>query len=379
MNIRHVILDRDGVLNEMAPSGGYVTRPTDWTWIPGSLDALALLARSGIKATIATNQSAVGRQLMSRLELDTIHAQMIADAESHGASITAVLICPHAPEDRCDCRKPRPGLIRQALQHAGSEVGETVLIGDDETDVEASWAAGITAVLVRTGRGRTTETGLSEMDVPVFDDLFTATRAIVARQVSAPEASQLSVRLGFLQHLRAARTAAITVPRRLLEAADLTHQCLAAGGKLLACGNGGSAADAQHLVAELVGRYRDERPARAAIALGADSVTLTALANDYGYERSFSRQIEALARPGDVLVAISTSGRSPNVLEAVRVARSRGCKVLGLAGEGGELAALCDIVLTAPSTVVPRIQELHGLFIHIFVEELDRRLRMAAM
>jgi phosphoheptose isomerase len=184
----------------------------------------------------------------------------------------------------------------------------------------------------------------------------------------------------FAEHARVAERAAQELPPVLERIVAETYGCLRAGGKVLACGNGGSAADAQHLVAELVGRFREERRALAGIALAGDAATLTALGNDYGYERVFARQVEALARPGDVLFAISTSGNSANVVLAARTARERKCLVIALTGaHGGELAAHADLVLRAPSTVVARIQEMHTLCIHVVFEALDDMIRHAGL
>ena len=184
---------------------------------------------------------------------------------------------------------------------------------------------------------------------------------------------------------------AATVLPAILErvAADL-HACFARDSRLLACGNGGSASDAEHLVAELVGRYRDERRALPAITLVSGSATITlrvtdgsatitALANDYGYEKVFARQVEAFARPGDMLFAISTSGKSPNVIEAARAARRLGCAVVAFTGAaGGPLAAAADVVIAAPSDITARIQEVHALCIHAICELLDELLRASA-
>ena len=183
----------------------------------------------------------------------------------------------------------------------------------------------------------------------------------------------------FREHCSVAERAARELPPVILQIVTAAHDCVRAGNTVLACGNGGSAADAQHLVAELVGRFRDERRALAAIALTADTAILTAVGNDYGYERVFARQVEALARPGDLLFAISTSGNSPNVVLAARTARERGCKVAALSGaRGGELAAHADFLVRAPSTVVARIQEMHTLCIHIICESLDLLLQEQA-
>jgi D-sedoheptulose 7-phosphate isomerase len=182
----------------------------------------------------------------------------------------------------------------------------------------------------------------------------------------------------FAEHAKVAERAARELPPVLERIVAATYDCLRAGGKVLACGNGGSAADAQHLVAELVGRFREERRALPGIALTADAATLTALGNDYGYERVFARQVEALARPGDLLFAISTSGNSANVVLAARTARELKCTVVALTGaHGGQLAAHADLLLLAPSTVVARIQEMHTLCIHVIFEALEPLLRQS--
>ncbi len=154
----------------------------------------------------------------------------------------------------------------------------------------------------------------------------------------------------------------------------LLVRTLKAGRRIYACGNGGSAADAQHLAAELVGTYSDRtRRALPAQALTTDSSALTSIANDLGFERVFSRQVEALVRRGDVLVCISTSGKSPNVLEAARAARKLGAVVLALTGEPGEpLAALSDEILKVPSRETPRIQECHIAVIHLLCEAVEK-------
>ena len=157
-------------------------------------------------------------------------------------------------------------------------------------------------------------------------------------------------------------------PHLRAELERAVEACLAAlraGNKLLFAGNGGSAADAQHWAAELVSRFQKERPGLAAIALTTDSSILSAIGNDYGFERVFARQVEALGMPGDVLALISTSGRSANVLRAAEVARARSLQVIGFTGrEGGELRAACDICLRVPADDTPRIQEGHGFLGH---------------
>ena len=162
----------------------------------------------------------------------------------------------------------------------------------------------------------------------------------------------------------------------LARAVDLVAEALGAERKLLLFGNGGSAADAQHIAAEFVGRFARERRALPAIALTTDTSALTAIANDYGYEHVFARQMRALGAAGDVALAISTSGKSPNVLRAVEACRERGVRTIGLTGgDGGPLATMVDVSLrVSASTHSARIQETHILVGHVICELVDRRL-----
>ena len=162
------------------------------------------------------------------------------------------------------------------------------------------------------------------------------------------------------------------------DAVDMICGSLTTGGQLLLAGNGGSAADAQHIAAELTGRFlRERRPLRA-IALHANTSALTAIGNDYGYEHVFARELSAHARPGDVLLAISTSGSSRNILRAIEAARQRKVKVVGLTGEtGGQMRDTCDLCLCIPSKSTARIQEMHITIGHTICELLEERLTSA--
>jgi D-sedoheptulose 7-phosphate isomerase len=161
----------------------------------------------------------------------------------------------------------------------------------------------------------------------------------------------------------------------IFEAAGLIIRCLRAGGKLLFFGNGGSAADAQHLAAEFIGRFVRERAGLPAIALTTDSSILTAVGNDYGFDQIFARQVQALGRPGDVAIAISTSGNSPNIIEAVKAARKGYLKTIGLSGkDGGLLATEADVVITIASTSTARIQECHITIGHLLCELTEEAL-----
>ena len=163
--------------------------------------------------------------------------------------------------------------------------------------------------------------------------------------------------------------------RLLVEVGERLAQCLRAGGKVLTFGNGGSAADAQHFAGELVGRFLRDRPALAALALTTDPSVVTAIGNDMGYDAVFRRQIEAHGRPGDVAFGISTSGRSPNVVEALRVAKARGLLTVGMTGGGGgRLEGLVHYLIDVPSHDTPRIQEVHTMVVHVLCQIVEEAM-----
>ena len=190
-----------------------------------------------------------------------------------------------------------------------------------------------------------------------------------------PIAAHLEQSLAALE--RATQDAALLAAARKIAAAIIA--ALRAGNKLLIIGNGGSAADAQHIAAEIVGRYKQDRPAYAAIALTTDTSALTAIANDYGFEQVFARQVAGLGSRGDVLLALSTSGRSPNILAALRTARERGLVTIGFTGSKGEtLGALCDHLLVAPSDDTPVIQQIHLAVAHGICDEIEQTMMREA-
>ena len=193
---------------------------------------------------------------------------------------------------------------------------------------------------------------------------------------SAALAARVAAHFADSAQLKLAAAPALAVP--IARAAAAMGAALQAGGKVLACGNGGSAADAQHFAAELVNRFERERAPLAAIALTTDSSTLTSIANDYGYEQVFEKQLRALARKGDVLLAISTSGNSPSVLAAMRAARELGVRIVALTGRGGGKmgAALGaeDLHVCVPHERTMRIQEVHLLALHCLCDGIDSLL-----
>lgn len=169
-----------------------------------------------------------------------------------------------------------------------------------------------------------------------------------------------------------------SMEEQIEQAAKLVAECLLGGKKVLSCGNGGSAADAQHFVAELVGRMSRERQSLPAISLTTDPSVVTALSNDYGYESVFARQVEGLGQPGDTLLAISTSGRSPNVLRAIESARQGGLRTIALVGENGDLlVGKCEICIQIPSHDTQRVQELHTAVLHAICDYVEECLPSA--
>ena len=190
-----------------------------------------------------------------------------------------------------------------------------------------------------------------------------------------PIATHMALSLAALE--RATQDSKLDAAAREITAAIVA--ALRAGNKLLIIGNGGSAGDAQHIAAEFVGRYKRDRPAYAAIALTTDTSALTAIANDYGFEQVFARQVAGLGRPGDVLLALSTSGRSTNILAGLRTARERGLVTVGFTGSNGEaLRDLCDHLLVAPSDDTPIVQQIHLTVSHAICHEIEQAMMREA-
>ena len=183
---------------------------------------------------------------------------------------------------------------------------------------------------------------------------------------------QSIINLEFNEHLKTSKATLESVGIGVESAANLCINSLKNGGKILIFGNGGSAADAQHIAAELVGRYKVERKGLAAIALTTDSSILTCITNDYSYNYVFSRQVEALGNNNDTIIGISTGGTSSNVIEGIKAAKNIGCKTIGFSGRGGgEFNSLCDINIVVPAKDTPRIQEMHILIGHTICHLID--------
>jgi phosphoheptose isomerase len=371
---RFVLLDRDGTINVQKD---YVLDAADLELAPGTIEALRELRSLGLGLVVVTNQSPVGRGWIGEEQLEAIHDRLRALLGDGGVELDGLYVCPHRPEDGCDCRKPQPGLALRASEAHGFDPTEAFVVGDHRTDVEMGRRIGAHTILLRTAR---TEQGAEAFADHVAADLNDAAniiRDIVldrGRSMSASRNAE-QARAYLLETSYAARRTADACAADVSAAAQLVCEALLGGGKILLCGNGGSAADSQHLAAEFVSTLTldNRRPAIPAIALTTDTSILTAVANDFGFEGVFARQVEALGRAGDVLIGISTSGNSADVVLAFEHAERQGLRTIALTGEsGGRLAPMADVAIKIPSSVTSHIQECHiavGQLLALMVEE----------
>jgi D-sedoheptulose 7-phosphate isomerase len=386
---RLVILDRDGTINV---EKHYLSDPGQLELIDNAAQGVRLLRGMGLKVVVVTNQSAVDRGYLDLEALDGIHRRLSELLRMQGAEIDAIYFCPHRPEENCRCRKPGVELLEQAASDFGADLREAFVVGDKSCDIEMGRRVGATTLLVRTGYGHRTLADQETSVDYVVEDLLGAARVIetilnggasaVRRQAAPPFdicnrdywgrqiQDQLRESASVKHQIEDACTGIV------LTAAQTIARSLANGGKVLLCGNGGSAADCQHIAAEFVGRMgNSERPALPALALTTDTSCLTAIGNDYGFEDIFQRQVEVVGRSGDVLVAISTSGNSPNLTRAVTTARERDITTVGLLGRGGgALASLVHLAIVVPSDNTQRIQEGHITLGHIICDLVERML-----
>jgi D-sedoheptulose 7-phosphate isomerase len=381
---RFVILDRDGTL---IVERNYLTQPGEVELLPGVAAGLRRLGELGLGLVVVSNQSAIGRGMLDREGLDAVHGRMNELLAQVGAPpIDAIYICPHTPEDLCGCRKPRPGLVVDAARELNFDPRRAFVIGDKECDIDLGSRVGATSILVRTGYGcKHLRAGLAKPHL-VVDDLDQAARLIERiLEGSMQNDGVPGLYAGATELVRAHILGSISTKQRLLDecsadilaAAARITASLGSGGKLLLCGNGGSAADCQHIAAELVSVLTQDflRPGLPAIALTTDSSILTASANDFGFDGIFERQVQALGRPGDVVIGISTSGNSANVLRALRYAAGNGMSTIALIGaSGGKMGALAEIAIRVPSASVQHIQESHIAIGHILCALAERTL-----
>jgi D-sedoheptulose 7-phosphate isomerase len=356
---------------------------SDVEFLPNAFAGLRALQRLGLRLAMLTNQSVIGRGRLDAEGVAGIHGFMEHELAREGITLDGVYCCPHLPTEGCACRKPETGLAEQAARELGFELGESFVIGDKPGDIEMGRRAGATTILVRTGYGRQHEAAGAAYADLVADDLADAARLIGEWMGQAPAAPAPLLRTAgerLWRHVLASIAAKQRVleacGQSILDAAALIATVFRDGGKLMLCGNGGSAADAQHIAAEFVSVLNQSfpRPGLPALALTTDTSLLTASANDFGFEGVFARQVQALGRPGDVLMGISTSGNSANVLRAFETARAVGIRTIALTGPGGKLAEMADAAIRVPAAATAHIQESHIMIGHILCDLVERSL-----
>ncbi len=370
----YVLLDRDGTL---IVERHYLSDPDGVELLPGAAAGLRRLSQLGLGLLVVTNQSGVGRGLFTEATVDAIHVRLSALLAAEGVEIEHYFSCPHLPEAGCACRKPLPGMGLAAAERFGFDPRAAFVIGDKPCDIELGQALGATTLLVLTGYGWR-HAGEGCAPDHVVDDLSAAATRIAALldRPGAAEDPFTTIEAHFAASIAVKSDTAQRCGPAITAAARLITARFQAGGKLLLCGNGGSAADCQHMAAELTSRLTKavERPGLPALALTTDTSFLTAYANDCGFAGIFARQVQALGRPGDVLLGISTSGSSENVLLAADEARRRGMAVITLTGAGGKLAALSDVNISVPSEDTQFVQESHLAIEHILCALVERAL-----
>lgn len=386
---RFVILDRDGTLNVERQ---YLADPEELELLPGVIEGLRYLRDLGLGLVVVTNQSGVARGYFDSERVDQVHWRLKRLLQGYGISLDALYFCPHAPGDGCSCRKPATGLVEQAAGELSFDPAHCFVIGDQLADVQLGKALGAVTFLVTTGYGAQTRANPEANADFVVDSLVQAARLIETllpshsrhpqpeplRMENSMQTDQSVSRIQayLLESADIQRATAEACAPDIARAAALIVASLAGGGKLLLCGNGGSAADCQHMAAELVGHLARDvgRPGMAAVALTTNSSLLTAHCNDVGFDTLFARQVETLGKPGDVLIAISTSGNSENVIQAARVARAAGIRVVTLTGPAGALAALADVSIRIPGASTQHIQEAHLAVEHLLCHLVEQTL-----
>lgn len=365
---KFILLDRDGTLIE---EKDYLHDPDDVIILPGVVEGLKKLAGEGYKFIVLTNQSGIGRGYFNDQDMFLVNAEISSLLLNEGVEILRFYHCPHAPEEECECRKPKPGMVYNACSELGLHIDDVYcVIGDKKSDIELAEKIGVKSILVLTGYGRSSlYDGVCASYIA--EDLGDAAKFIL-NDVRKSEMPNKKIFLDNIAEHKDLldRMDQIHVPT--CKAAQIIADRLRSGKRIFICGNGGSAADAQHMASELSGRFLRERKALDAIALSCNSSAITAIGNDFSFEDIFVRQIEAHGRDGDVLMAISTSGNSINILKAVVKASEMGLATIGLTGEGGgKVGKITDLLIDVPASSTPRIQEMHLLIEHTICEMIE--------
>ncbi|SFV56639.1 Phosphoheptose isomerase 1 [hydrothermal vent metagenome] len=355
--MKALFLDRDGIINI---DYNYVSKIENFKFTDGIFEFITLFVKNGYKVFVVTNQSGIGRGYYSQDDFDILSKWMIKEFIKKDIKIEKVYYCPHSPEENCHCRKPDIGMIEQAIrEYPNINLNNSYMVGDKNSDINLAINAKIrNSIFI--GEDINSDASFSFKNIKEAYEDFKI---------------QYMIRDELMSHKEALNRTMDNLMPHIKDASNLVIETLKRGNKILLCGNGGSAGDAQHISAELTGRYKTNRRALAGIALTTDTSAITAIANDFGYEFIFSRQVEALANSGDLLIGISTSGNSKNIILALKKAKELNCKSIGLSGnDGGDMKKYCDTNIIIPSNDTARVQEMHILIGHIICQGVDNNL-----
>lgn len=379
---RFVVSDRDGTI---IVEREYLSNPSQIELIPGAARGLRQLRGMGFGLIMITNQSGISRGFFDQAQLTLIHERLGDLLLLQGVHLDGIYVCPHRPEEKCSCRKPRTGLLELASRELNFTPQDCFVIGDKACDVELGQRVEATTFLVRTGYGAQLANETTITPDYIVDDVLDAAQVIqqllsshwkVKTNMQGDEHFRNRVRNHLLESAEIKRRLIEECTNSIIATASLLVETFGSGGKVLLCGNGGSAADCQHMAAEFVNRLSIDisHPGLPAIALTTDTSFLTAYANDSGFGGVFERQVQALGKPGDLLIGISTSGTSRNVIRAIEAARVANMQTVVLTGSRGKLAKMADVAITVPSKNTLYIQEAHLAIEHILCDLVERSL-----
>jgi len=378
-----VLLDRDGVINERVR--GYVTRWDEFRFAPGALEGLRVLAGIGARVAVVTNQSAIGRGVVDAARVEAIHSRMSREVRRAGGRIDDVLVCPHSPSDLCDCRKPAPGLLVEALRRLDAGGCRPYVVGDSWSDGAAGALVGARTVLVDRDADAGSRRGafvdavvrdLREAAAWIASDVADAAGT---KRPASPSARPCETAGGRAssRHLDGVSELLRRVPRGSVDRmADLLARTAGSGGTIFCLGNGGSAATASHFVSDLAkGTERGTPPRITARALCDNVPLLTAWSNDVEFEEAFARQLAGAVLPGDAVLGISVSGSSRNVLRALWRARAAGAATAALTGfDGGAARTVADVCVVVPSEDYRMVEDCHLAVLHCIAAQVQERL-----
>ena len=378
-------MDRDGTINELA---GFVKSPADFNLIDGAAEAIRMLNASGYLAIVATNQPVVARGECSLEALDEIHKKMETELGRRGAFLDGIYFCPHHPHGGyegevaelkvdCACRKPKPGMLLKAAEDLNIDLSQSWMVGDSTTDIQAGISAGARTVLVMTGEAGQDGKGCAAPDYTA-PTLLDAVKLILSK-------SQKDCSMEFKDDIREYIALEIETLKKLdadaiNEALNLLVETARRRKRVYVFGNGGSSATASHFQNDFAKGASQRAADKFRFCCLNDNVpTLTAIANDIGFEEVFRFQLEGVIEPGDVVIAISGSGNSRNVLNAVEYAKVCGNKVIGLTGyDGGKLKGLSDISLHVPVHSMQVAEDIHMVLDHLMMSALCKRQQSKA-